>query len=224
MNAIIPARGGSKGIPRKNLLQIGGYPLIYYTISFCQSGLFDRVFVSSEDEEILRVAREYGAETIVRPKEYSSDDSSDWFFLNHYFEIYNKEEVALMRPTTPFRNSLFVKETKNIYEKNKERVTGLRSVSIVSENPYKLYKIEGSLCRTFFQEFNGIKDFSNLPRQAFPKCYRGNGHIDIVKRETIKAGSVFGSEIFAVEGEKLIDIDDWNDVVLAKKYIGERKL
>ncbi len=220
MNAIIPARGGSKGVPRKNLRLLGGKPLIYYSIKFCLEA-FDRVFVSSEDSEIQKMSLHFGAEIIDRPVEFAQDNSSDFDFLQHYFNVCATEEVALMRPTTPLRNYQFVSSALKRYDIEKYEITGLRSVQLSDQNPYKMFWLEDGICKSFFEEFNGEKDFSNLPRQIFPPAYKPNGHIDIVKRDTIRAGSVFGFKIMAVVGREMADLDSLKDFYFAEFELAE---
>jgi len=224
INAIIPARGGSKGIPKKNIVNIGEYPLIAYSITaarLCDS--IDRIIVSTDDPIIAEVAVEYGAEVpFVRPKEYATDSSSDFEFLKHFFDNVDCEEVALLRPTTPFRDPLFMDNVIKIYFAKLNELTGLRTAQIMGQPAYKQFKMEGHYFKQLFNDFNGIIDYSNLPRQNFPETYSPNGHIDIIKRNTVKMGSVFGDKIYAVISEKMIDIDDYYDLKIASLVVGSK--
>ncbi len=102
LTAVIPARGGSKGVPRKNIKLLQGHPLISYSIVACKmSCLIDRVVVSTDDDEIAEVAKSYGAEILKRPEEYSQDNSTDWQVINHFFQSYDVDDVVYLRPTTP---------------------------------------------------------------------------------------------------------------------------
>ena len=109
--ALIPARGGSKGIPRKNVRNFAGYPLIAWSIAAAkQSELVTRVIVSTDDEEIASVAREFGAETpFVRPAKFAEDNTTDLPVFEHALqwlaedENYRPEIVAQLRPTSPIR-------------------------------------------------------------------------------------------------------------------------
>ena len=221
ITAIIPARAGSKGIPKKNIVDIGGHPLIAYTIAACAlSKNIDRIIVSTEDPEIARIAWYYGAEIpFQRPPALSTDTSTDVGFLEHFFENIDVSEAALMRPTTPFRDPQFIDETIEKFFEVKNKITGLRTINEINENPYKVYKIKNNICAGFFEEYNGIKEYSNLPRQAFPKAYQGNGHIDIVKKDTVLNGTTFGGIIYAKTCERVIDIDSPFDLKLARLEI-----
>jgi N-acylneuraminate cytidylyltransferase len=183
----------------------------------------DRVVVSTDNEEIAKIAKKYGAEVpFMRPKEYATDSSSDFGFLKHFFDNIPCDEVALIRPTTPFRNPEFMDEVIEMYFDNKDKMTGLRTAEVMNRPAYKQFKISGKYFEKLFDNFNGIKDYSNLPRQEFPLTYSPNGHIDIVKRETIENGSVFGDKIYAVVCEKMVDIDDLDDLEIANYLIGSR--
>ena len=221
LTAIIPARGGSKSVPRKNIIDVGGHPLIAYSIAACKiSKKIDRIIVSTEDEEIASVAKKYGAEVpFMRPRELSQDNSSDVGFLTHFFNNISVDEAALIRPTTPFREPSFMDSVIEKYYLVKDKITGLRTYNEINENPYKVCMIENNICKGFFKDFDGIKNYINLPRQTFPKAYTGNGHIDIVKRETVLSGTAFGDTIYAKLCEKVIDIDTPFDLKLARLEI-----
>ena len=106
LTALIPARAGSKGIPKKNIKDLNGHPLIAYSIAACRlSKEIDRVIVSTEDKEIASIAINYGAEVpFLRPKEYSEDHSTDQDVLEHFFTQVKDSEIVFIRPTTPLRN------------------------------------------------------------------------------------------------------------------------
>ncbi len=199
-------------------MDLGGFPLIAYSIAACKlSKNIDRIVVSTEDKEIAMIAKSFGAEIpFVRPPELSQDNSTDVGFLRHFFDNIDVEEVALIRPTTPFRDPKIVDEAIEQYFKIRDKITGFRTVSEINENPYKVYKIEDNICRGFFPNFNGEENYTNLPRQTFPKAYMGNGHIDIVKKETALQNTTFGSIIYSYTCQKEIDIDSPFDLKLAR--------
>jgi len=218
MFALIPARGGSKGIPRKNIVDIDGYPLIAYSIAACQIAKnIERIFVSTEDREIAEISKKYGAEVpFLRPANLSQDSSTDVGFLRHFFGLYEVEEVALIRPTTPFRSPEFMDEAIVAYNKLKDSITGFRTVNEINENPYKVIQLENNIFKGFFSDFNGIQNYNNLPRQTFPKAYTGNGHIDVVKRNTVLNSTAFGDIIYGCVCENVIDIDSQYDLDIAR--------
>lgn len=227
ITAVIPARGGSVSIHRKNLVDIGGFPLIAYSIAACHlTKSINRVIVSTEDAEIADVSRQYGAEVpFVRPSEFSQNDSPDMDFISHFFDNVNSKEVALIRPTTPFRDPLFMDDVIINYFRVKDSITGLRTLEETNDNPYKTFMIQDNICRGFFSDFEGEADYTNLPRQSFPKAFVGNGHIDIVKKETVTKGSVFGDKVYTHVCSRMVDIDCLDDLELARfKALSENKL
>tara|TARA_Y100001963_G_scaffold159287_1_gene262344 strand:- start:20837 stop:21559 length:723 start_codon:yes stop_codon:yes gene_type:complete len=220
IDAIIPARSGSKGIPNKNIVDVAGHPLLAYSIALCEECTNIRnIYVSTDCEHIAEIAQKYGAQIIMRPQEFALDNSTDDQFLNHFFDIVPVQDVALMRPTTPLRVPEYVDSAIIEYYAHYEQLTSLRSVNETNESPYKVYKVEDNYCRGFFKDFNGITDYSNLPRQVFPKTFQANGHIDIIKKSTIKSGSTYGEQIYAKIGKKIIDIDCQFDLDMLKLQI-----
>ena len=208
--ALIPARGGSKGVPHKNIRKLCGYPLILYSIAACKfCKEIDDIFISTDDREIADIAEKYGAKVpFLRPKKYAGDNSTDYQYLKHFFSKIDVDEVALIRPTTPLRNPVLVGGFIEKYFKIKEQLTSLRSMHELSESPYKFFKInDKGYCEGFFEDYEGIKDYTNLPRQSFPKAYHPNGYIDIIKKETINTGHTYGDKIYPVVTGYVTEID-----------------
>tara|TARA_A100001515_G_scaffold145030_1_gene151415 strand:- start:6472 stop:7191 length:720 start_codon:yes stop_codon:yes gene_type:complete len=210
LTALIPARGGSKGVPRKNIHNLAGYPLIAYSIIACKaSSKISRVVVSTDDEEIADVARQYGAEVpFMRPKEFAGDKSTDLEVIKHFYSMEGPQDLAFVRPTTPIREPVVMDGIVDKFIKNYSNITGLRSAHELSESPYKFFKIVDGIFTGFFDHFDGIKDYTNLPRQMFPKAYHPNGYLDILKKDTVLAGSDFGSKILPAITEFTVEVDD----------------
>jgi len=210
ITALIPARGGSKGVPRKNIKKLHDHPLISYSIMVCKLSKFvDKVIVSTEDDEIAETARLYGADVLKRPKEFAQDNSTDWQVINHFFDNYDNDCVAYLRPTTPLRKPNVMDDGIQKFFDNIDTMTGLRSMHELPESPYKVFKIgDAGYCEGFFTDFNGIQDYTNLPRQIFPNAYQPNGYIDIAKRSTVKSGkSAFSTKIIPFVSEFVTEID-----------------
>tara|TARA_R100001082_G_scaffold98023_1_gene66110 strand:+ start:1159 stop:1875 length:717 start_codon:yes stop_codon:yes gene_type:complete len=210
LTALIPARGGSKGVPRKNIRDLAGYPLIAYSIFACKkSKLINRVVVSTDDEEIAKVSVLFGAEVpFIRPSEFSQDGSKDIDVIKHFYSVEGEQDLAFVRPTTPLRESQVMDKIILEYQQRKNDITGLRSAHELSESPYKYFKIENGLFTGFFDDFNGIKDYANLPRQVFPVAYHPNGYLDIVKKETVLSGSDFGDKVLPAITKYVTEVDD----------------
>jgi len=208
--ALIPARGGSKGVPRKNIHDLAGYPLLAYSILACKkcNGI-DRIIVSTDDEEIAEVAIRFGAEVpFLRPKEYAQDNSTDLDVVKHFYSVEGSQDLAFVRPTTPLRVPEIMDNIINQYYSKRESITGLRSAHELPESPYKFFKIIDGTFTGFFDDFNGIKNYTNLPRQMFPKAYHPNGYLDILKEETVLGGSDFGDLILPAITEFIVEVDD----------------
>tara|TARA_R100001163_G_scaffold9470_1_gene9186 strand:- start:1060 stop:1770 length:711 start_codon:yes stop_codon:yes gene_type:complete len=210
LTALIPARGGSKGVPRKNIRILAGYPLIAYSIIACNKSKFiNRVVVSTDDEEIAKVSALFGAEVpFIRPSEYSQDGSKDIDVIKHFYSVEGEQDLAFVRPTTPLREPQVMDKIILEYQQKKDDITGLRSAHELSESPYKYFKIKNGLFTGFFDDFNGIKDYANLPRQVFPVAYHPNGYLDIVKKETVLSGSDFGEKVLPAITKYVTEVDD----------------
>ncbi len=140
--ALIPARGGSKGIPRKNIKDLGGHPLIAYSIAAgLSSELVTRTIVTTDDEEIACIARDYGAEVpFLRPEEFARDDTRDLPVFQHVLawlhenEEYQPDVVVQLRPTSPFRSPELVDEAVQILLDNPQ-ANSVRGIVPSKQNP-----------------------------------------------------------------------------------------
>jgi len=221
--AIIPARGGSKGIPRKNIRDFAGYPLIAWSIAAAKrSSLVTRVIVSTDDEEIAEVARAWGAETpFLRPAELAQDKSTDLPLFEHALqwlrenENYRPEMVVQLRPTSPIRPKGMVDDAVNILL-NHADADCVRGVVPAGQNPFKMWRFNGDE-KPLGQllEVPGIPEPYNAPRQILPSVYWQTGHIDAIRTSTIvNKKSLTGDVIYplVVDPKYTVDIDtlpDW---------------
>jgi len=189
--AIIPARGGSKGIPKKNIIDLGGFPLIAYSIAVAKlSKLIERIIVSTNDERIAEIARNYGAEVpFMRPKEFARDDSLDIEFVQHAIKWFQDNEgycpkyFVHLRPTTPLREPKIIDKAIEKFLNNKE-ATSLRSAHELSESPHKFLEIKNGFFEGLFPNDNR-SEYYNLPRQTFSPAYCPNGYVDVLKTKAI---------------------------------------
>lgn len=223
--ALIPARGGSKGIKMKNIKEFRGKPLIYWSIKLAlDCKVVNRVIVSTDNENIKRVAEECGADVpFLRPKEISGDLSTDYEFIKHcldYLKENGEDEpdiIVQLRPTYPTRKLEILNETLEIFIKKIDKYDSLRTVYEMEKSPYKMYNIEDGELKPLFQEVKGIKEPYNQCRQLLPKTYIHNGYIDLIKTEIVeKKGSITGDRIYPylMSKEDYHDIDteeDWKD-------------
>ena len=214
--ALIPARSGSKSVPNKNIRKLAGKPLLSYSIKTAlDSSLIDRVFVSTDDKKIAKIAKEYGAEVpFLRPRKISGDNSLDIEFHQHALnwllenEKYIPDLIVNLRPTNPIRKSKTIDRAIQCLIESPD-MDSLRSVRLSNHSPYKMWTISDlGVLKPVTSELN-IKEPFNMPRQQLPKCYWQDGYVDVTKYSTVvKKMSTTGNNIlpFLIE-EESIDID-----------------
>lgn len=220
--ALIPARGGSKGIPRKNIRSFAGYPLIAWSIAAAkQAAGVTRIIVSTDDEEIAAVAREYGAETpFLRPAEFAQDQTTDLPVFEHALqwleanENYQPEVVIQLRPTSPIRPRDCVDSAVNILLEHVD-ADCVRGVVPAGQNPHKMWRFagEGQPMKPLL-EVEGIAEPYNAPRQILPPVYWQTGHIDAIRVSTIREKhSLTGDVIYPLmlDPRYTVDIDTLSD-------------
>jgi N-acylneuraminate cytidylyltransferase len=220
--ALIPARGGSKGIPRKNIRSFAGYPLVAWSVAAAkQSALVTRIIVSTDDEEIAAVAREYGAETpFLRPTEFAQDNTTDLPVFEHALqwleenENYKPEIVIQLRPTSPIRPVGMVDNAIRILLDHDE-ADCVRGVVPAGQNPFKMWRFSGEdKPLNPLLEVPGIAEPYNAPRQILPPVYWQTGHIDAIRVSTIKdKKSLTGDVIYplVIDPRYTVDIDNLSD-------------
>lgn len=221
--AIIPARGGSKSIPRKNIKLLHGIPLIVYSIAAgLQAKLVSRVIVSTDDDEIARIARRFGAEVpFMRPRELSSDDTLDLPVFQHALkwlkehENYVPDVIVQLRPTSPFRPPKFVDKAVDILLADKT-ADSVRTIVTSTQNPYKMWRFtKRGYMHPLLKAPAGIAEPYNRLRQQLPVTYWQVGHVDVIRYKTLIKASMSGNHILpiALDPRYTIDIDtraDWS--------------
>jgi CMP-N,N'-diacetyllegionaminic acid synthase len=216
--AIIPARGGSKGVPKKNIRPLKGHPLIAYSIAAgLLAGYVERVIVSTDSTEIAAIAEEYGAEVpFMRPAELSGDRSTDRDFMVHAIDWFDREEGGApeywvhLRPTTPLREPTVVdKAIEDILAR--PEATSLRSAHPAPESPFKWFRRdEGG----YFSPIADTMDneMVNAPRQHFEDVFIPDGYVDILKTKYIRAsGLVHGSRMAGFISPACREVDTIQD-------------
>lgn len=212
--SIIPARGGSQGVYKKNIKELNGQPLIAYSIlDSLRSELIEETYVTTDSLEIGEVSKKYGAEVpFMRPPKYATDEAIDLGWMKHFlawFRVTNDylpEYVIHLRPTTPLRDPRIIdKAIRKLIDS--PTFTSLRSVHEVEESPYKMFFIENDRLEGMFPNYP-VKEYYNLPRQRFPKVYKTNGYVDIVKPEVVlSTETLYGDNMLAFDTPHSVDID-----------------
>jgi YrbI family 3-deoxy-D-manno-octulosonate 8-phosphate phosphatase len=220
--AILPARGGSKGIPRKNIRPFAGYPLIAFSIAAArQAETVTRVIVSTDDAEIAEVARQHGAETpFMRPAELAADRTMDLPVFQHALawleehEPYRPEIVLHLHPTSPVRpRGALDRAVRQMLDHPEADCT--RSVVEPLQSPFKMWRIDEKTGRMVpLVSLPGVKEPYNTPRQLLPFTYLQTGHVNAIRSAVIRAGSMTGEVILPliIDGRFEVDLDtlaDW---------------
>ncbi|MGJ0372647.1 acylneuraminate cytidylyltransferase family protein [Aliarcobacter cryaerophilus] len=219
---IIPARSGSKSLPKKNILPLNGKPMLCYSVAYgLKSEVVSKVVVSTDSEEFADVARSCGADVpFIRPAQYAQDNTRDYPVMRHaldYFESIGEiyDIYVLLRPTSPLRPYGLIEKALDIITKN-PTATSVRTVAQIKEHPYRAWKIKENGSMSGF--VTDVNESYNIPRQELPIIYFQTGDLEVIKRETLLQGSVSGDNIFplVINYKDIVDIDDIDDLKKAK--------
>lgn len=190
--ALIPARAGSKGVPNKNIRNLGGHPLIEWSIAACNAATsINRTIVSTDSLEYAKIAKEMGAEApFLRPPELSGDRSTDFEFIQHALNWFSKnggepEYIVHIRPTTPFRTPELIDQAVQFFLSN-PKATAIRSVHPMSESAYKTFEIAPDGQLKLIASTSTELDSANFARQEFPMTYIGNGYVDVISTRLVR--------------------------------------
>ena len=225
--AIIPARGGSKGILGKNIVPVAGYPLIAYSIIAAQQCKFiKRVIVSTDSPEIAAIACKYGAEVpFLRPSEFSTDTSTDREFLLHAVRWFDTNEGfkpefwVHLRPTTPLRDPALIDQAVQVIQQN-HSATSLRSAHLAAKTPYKWFEMDSQGYFQGIRPFDTRPEYYNLPRQSFEPVYDPNGYVDVIRAsQLLSSQSVHGSAMIGFITAHCYDVDTLEDLELLNYWI-----
>lgn len=221
--AIVPARGGSKGLPRKNLVPFLGRPLVWWSIrAALLADTVRRTIVSTDDDEIAAIAAEAGAEVpFMRPRHLATDEATDLPVFRHALatladaEDYRPDIVVHLRPTSPLRPRGLIDDGVGRLLADPE-ADSVRAVCEPVNNPYKMWRVvEGTLVPLFD---SGIHEPYNQPRQSLPTAHWQTGTLDVIRTATIQAKeSMTGDRILPLEIDRRLatDIDDAASLVRA---------
>lgn len=231
--ALIPARGGSKSIPRKNIRSLAGHPLIAYSIA---AGLaaetVTRILVSTDDPEIAEISCRYGAEApFLRPAEFAQDQTPDLPVFQHALQWLDENEdwrpeiVVQLRPTSPFRRVMHIDQAVYQLLEHPE-ADAVRTVCVPFQNPFKMWRIQPN---GFMQPLVdlGIPEPYNQPRQALPDVYWQTGYVDAAWSDTLlEKNSMTGERILplVINPSEWIDIDSVDDWRRAERLLESGEL
>ncbi|MCC6176784.1 MAG: acylneuraminate cytidylyltransferase family protein [Chloroflexi bacterium] len=223
--AIIPARGGSKGVPRKNLKLLGGKPLIAWSIEAARAAAeLDRCIISTDDPEIAEVAEAYGAEVpFLRPAEYARDNTPDLPVFQHALawlaehEEYRPGMVVHLRPTLPFREPRQIDDVVRLL-----RETGadcVKSIYKEEHHPHKMWRMGPDGRLGPYEDTPLWRELGpDCPRQILQPAYWSAGLVDAIRSEVVLAGSTVGRVVvpYLVDAKPCVDLDTEHDFVIAE--------
>lgn len=213
MIAIIPARGGSKGLPGKNIRLLNGKPLIAHTIEAAiSSNVFEQVIVNTDCSEIARIGEEYGANIpFIRPSDLATDSSSSIDMIRHtitWFEdkqiIYNN--IALLQPTSPLRNALHIKKAFEIFHD-----TNVKSLISFVKEQHPIYWNKRINNEGLVEDL--FKDTKSMARQNYIDTYVPNGAIYMFKSNILEGNTLYTDNTYGyiMDSQSSIDIDTQED-------------
>jgi CMP-N-acetylneuraminic acid synthetase len=224
--AIIPARGGSKSVPQKNLHPLGGKPLIAWTILAARRAeALHRVIVSTDDRRIAEVARTYGAEVpFLRPLEIAADDTPDLPVFQHALRVlrdtegYVPDAIVHLRPTQPFRTAEEIDEVVELL--GRTGADCVKSVCPVSQHPFKMYRLAGDRDRLVPYLDTGERRLRgpDVPRQGLEPVYLSAGVVDAVRREVVESNSTEGEWVvpYFADPTRYVNLDSPLDFAVAE--------
>lgn len=225
--ALIPARSGSKRVPGKNIRVLGPHPLIAYSIAAAQeSGVVDRVIVSTDDHATADIALSYGAEVPgLRPLEASLDDADDFSWVSHALDNWVSREpeqvIAILRPTSPLRSGEGIRRARALLLEN-PWADSIRALKKVSEHPGKMWRLVESGEATTYLDQGGAY---NGPTQALEQLWVQASSLEMVWREAVDTHhSIAGQRVMGCElpGEESRDINTEWDWTMMEALVARR--
>ncbi len=196
---LIPARSGSERVRDKNVRALNGHPLLAYSIaSALKSGIFEQVYVSTDSKEYAKIARDYGAEIIMRPWNMASSTSPDVQWVQHALETLKRnkpDEFAILRPTSPFRSAETIRKAHGAWNLQKHLFDSLRAVAPVSSHPAKMWRMSASgyLEPILVQPDDPPWHSSQLA--SLPPVFEQTASLEIAHTRTAENGSIAGEKI-----------------------------
>lgn len=221
---VIPARGGSKGIPHKNIKPLGGKPLIYYSIDVARQFTIDEnICVTTDDAEIISVVEQHGLKVpFVRPAELATDTCGSSEVIQHAYQFFADkgiyyDTIVLLQPTSPFRKVEFLKEAVALYDESIDMVTSVRPAAC---NPY----YDG-----FEENKDGLLQISKgdgtiARRQEAPEVWQQNGSIYVINPKSLIEKGMGGFtriKKYAMPEAYSVDLDTMQDWKMAELIIKE---
>jgi N-acylneuraminate cytidylyltransferase len=218
--AIVPARGGSKGVPGKNKRLVGGQPLIAYTLDAARAAeKLDRIVVTTDDPEIADLARAAGAEVVERPSRIAADDSPVIDAVLHALESLGIEDpsaLVLLQPTSPLRTASDIDAAIELFERTGTPVCSVCRAG--DAHPARMYRLEEGVMRPVMPELASHR------RQDLPVLFHRNGALYIVGPEQLRARQIICDPMvpYEMDEERSVNIDTELDLMVLEALLGAR--
>lgn len=216
---IIPARGGSKGVPRKNIREIAGKPLIAFTIEQAlQSRSIKTVVVSTDDADIADVSRAYGAEVLLRPESLAQDDSPVINAVEHVANHYqNFSNFALLQPTSPLRTAEDIDSCVDLFNRFGKTVCSV--VKVEDAHPARMYRLHEN---PDFAVITSLQpELADTRRQDLPPYYHRNGCVYVFSSRAVEVGRIIEDQMipYVMPAERSLNIDSQLDFLVLKTLV-----
>jgi len=223
--ALIPARSGSKRVKDKNIRLLDGQPLLQWSVvSALFNSMIKKVVVSTDSEEYLKMALDWGADVLLRPESLSRDESGDWGVIHHALGFHACDLLVYLRPTTPLRSDVVLSSAIQVMVDAGDSADSLRSVEEMGESAMKCFTLRPG---PFLVPMSGSMGTANLPNQMVTPTYKGNGYIDIVKGsqvwESWQEKELWGDRCIGFITPRTIEIDTEDDLEYAEWWIQRKK-
>lgn len=221
---IIPARGGSKGVPRKNIREVAGRPLIAYTIDAARaSKLLTRCVVSTDDQETADICESLGCEVMKRPPELAHDDTPTLGVVKNIFGVLESQGESfeyglVLQPTSPLRTGPDIDSAlQALFQSDADSTVSVYQVS--DHHPARMYRREDGLLVSFDENFTAAR------RQELPPVYHRNGAIYAFRRSLLEENTLLGKRIlpYIMPEDRSLNIDTEYDLVLADYILSRKK-
>jgi CMP-N,N'-diacetyllegionaminic acid synthase len=225
--ALVPARSGSRRVPRKNLMPLAGHPLIAYSIAAAkESGVFDAVVVSTDSEEVVEVALSYGAEVPgLRPAEMATETSADIEWVLHVMRERREEAFSILRPTSPFRGGATIARAMARFCELGDAIDSLRAVELCRQHPGKMWVLDGELIRPLLPQPERETPLHSRQYQSLPKVYAQNSSLEVAWSRVLEDSlpTISGDRVapFFTEGVEGFSIDYPADVETAERLVAQ---
>jgi N-acylneuraminate cytidylyltransferase len=228
--ALIPARAGSKRVENKNVYRLNGHPLIAYTISAAiDSGIFKKIFVSTESAEYAEISKHYGADVeFLRPKDYATDESPDIEWVEFSLRELSKrgqnfDYFSILRPTSPLRTSSTIQRAFGEFLSD-ESVDSLRAVELCTQHPGKMWRIvDNRLVPVMARQDSGVDWFSS-PTQTLPEIWVQNASLEFAHVSCVlNERSITGKAIlpFKTKFPEGLDINRPEDIARVEGLVSQ---